>query len=182
MVSEMDISQVKLGGDALVQVDAMGLSLPATVTHIAPTATIQSGVVNYSVTVEVQSTATEPSPLTAGDDGAENAQLREGLTVTLSLIVAQKSNVLLAPYAAITTEGGQKYVQVVSPDGTTEKRAITTGITDYQFTEVTEGLSEGEQVLVSQGTTNKSTTTQQQPPGGMMPMPGVGGPPPPPGG
>jgi len=60
-------------------------------------------------------------------------------------------------------------------------RAITTGITDYQFTEVTEGLSEGEQVLVSRGTTSESTTTQQQP-GGMM-IPGMGGPPgPPPGG
>lgn len=170
LVSELDITQVKLGGEALVQVDATGLSLPATVTHIASTATIQSGVVNYNVTVEVQSTP-------------EDANLREGLTVTVSLIVAERQNVLLVPYAAITTEAGQKYVQVVSPDGTTEKRAITTGITDYQFTEVTEGLSEGEQVLVSRGTTSESTTTQQQPSGGMMPIPGMGGPPgPPPGG
>jgi HlyD family secretion protein len=56
MVSEMDISQVKEGGDARVEVDALsGLTLPAEVTHIAPTATIQSGVVNYKVKVEVAS-------------------------------------------------------------------------------------------------------------------------------
>jgi RND family efflux transporter MFP subunit len=165
LVSELDISQVQEGGEASVQVDATGLSLPATVTHIAPTATISSGVVNYNVTVEVQSIP-------------EDANLREGMTVTVSLIVSERQNVLLVPYAAITTEEGQKYVQVVSPDGTTEKRAITTGITDYQFTEVIEGLSEGEQVLVSRGITSESTTTQQQPQGGMMPIPGMGGPPP----
>jgi RND family efflux transporter MFP subunit len=169
LVSELDIEQVQVGGEALVKVDATGLSLPATVTHIAPTATIQSGVVNYNVTVEVQSVP-------------EDTSLREGMTVTVSLIVAEQQNILLVPYAAIINEGGQKYVQVVSPDGTIEKRAITTGITDYQFTEVKEGLSEGEQILVSLGTTSESTQNEQQP-GGMMPMPGMSGPPgPPPGG
>jgi RND family efflux transporter MFP subunit len=166
LVSELDISQVQLGGEATVQVDATESSLPATITHIAPTATIQSGVVNYSVTVEVQ-------------DISEDASLREGMTVTVSLIVAEQQNVVLVPYAAITTEGGQKYVQVVSPDGTTEKRAITTGITDYQFTEVTEGLSEGEQVLTSRGTTTSaSTTTQAQSQSSSLMIPGMssGGP------
>ena len=42
LVSEMDISQVKLGGNAIVEVEALsGLSLSANVTHISPTATIQ---------------------------------------------------------------------------------------------------------------------------------------------
>ena len=52
LVSEMDILQVKMGGEARVQVDAMqGMSLPARITHISPTATIQSGVGNYKVQV-----------------------------------------------------------------------------------------------------------------------------------
>jgi len=56
MVSEMNILQVKLGGAASMQVEAMqGVSLPATVTQIAPSATIQSGVVNYNVKVELTS-------------------------------------------------------------------------------------------------------------------------------
>ncbi|MFH1030997.1 MAG: HlyD family efflux transporter periplasmic adaptor subunit [Chloroflexota bacterium] len=53
-VSETDIMQVKLGQDANVRVDAMSsVSLSANVTHISPTATISSGVVNYKVKVEV---------------------------------------------------------------------------------------------------------------------------------
>jgi len=259
MVSEMDILQVRLGGEATVQVDAMqGLSLPAEVTHISPTATIQSGVVNYKVKVELKSlTPLEPSAvsgkqeqpqtgleafnqrmdkaveagtitqeradeikegvaqgvgledsyqrldeaLEAGTITQEQAeqirerldqwkaaleqqpepmpmqvpdefQLREGLTVTVSIIVDDRNDVLLVPNAAITYRGGAAYVQV-SKDGVIEERSITTGIGDWQYTEVASGLSEGEQVVVSQGTT--TTTTEEGSSGGIM-IPGMGRP------
>jgi len=103
----------------------------------------------------------------------EDFQLREGLTVTVTIIVEEKTDVLLVPNAAITIEGRQSYVQVVLPTGESEQRAIQTGISDYQFTEVTEGLSEGEVVLVPQGTTTTTTTSQQGPPRAMF----FGGPP-----
>jgi RND family efflux transporter MFP subunit len=172
LVSEMDIFQVKVGGDASVQLSSIpGVSLPAKVTYISPTATIQQGVVNYKVTVEIQplevptqGEVTPSSPL-ASSTVPQNLQLREGLTVTVSIIVAQRTGVLLVPNGAITTRGRQTYVQVVSADGTTQERAITTGISNWQYTEVTEGLSEGEQVVVPQGTTTTSTTTQER--GGM---------------
>ena len=224
LVSEMDIFQVKEGGDATVQVDAVqGLSLPATVTHISPTATIQSGVVNYEVKVELQSLETviqeqqqagqeavesiqqgelperlkqaiEEGEITqeqaeemmkqrqqgqGGQQGQmptiipENFQLREGLTVTVSILVDERDDVLLVPNGAITTQGGQTYVQVMSPDGTTEKRLITTGISDWQYTEVTDGLSEGEKVVVPQGTATSSATQEERPQGGIM-IPGMG--------
>jgi len=223
LVSEIDILQVKLGGEASVQVDALqGMSLPAEVTHISPTATIQQGVVNYQVKVEVESLeeimqaqqqarqeamqnitpgeiperlrqAIEEGRITQeqaeemmkqmqqaqGEQQGqvptaipEDFQLREGLTVTVSIIVEQKSDVLLVPNGAITSQGRQTYVQVLSPDGTIEQRAITTGISDWQYTEVTEGLSEGEQVIVPQGTATTPATQQQRPPSGMV-IPGM---------
>jgi len=243
LVSEFDISQVEIGGEAIVEVDALGLSLPAQITHLAPTATISSGVVNYEVDVELESLESvvqeqqeaiqkwqeaitqereeamqetidniAQGELPAGlrqaiEEGritqeeaeemlrqmqqaqgeqqgqvstiSEDVQLREGLTVTVTLIVNEASNVLLVSNSAITTRGGQSYVQVLSPDGTIEQRSITTGITDYVNTEVTDGLSEGEQVIVPEGTTTTTTSmTQEEPPGGMMFMPGMGGGPP----
>jgi HlyD family secretion protein len=172
LVSEKDISQVKLDGEATVSVDTMtSTNLPAKVTHIAPTATIQSGVVNYSIEIQVDSTNTIAT--------LESLQLREGLSVTVSLVVQKKTDVLLVPYTAITKEGNQSYVQVVSSTGTIESRAIETGITNYQFTEVINGLKEGEKVTITKSTTKTTTTTtQQQQPGGIM-IPGVGGGPPP---
>jgi len=209
LVSEMDIFDLELGGDATVQIDALSsLTIPAKVTHISPTATIQSGVVNYYVKVELESLealmqqqqeampnissgelpgpikqAIEEGQMTQEDAEAmleqmqqaqaeqqaefESFQLREGLTVTVSIIIEEAADVLLVPNGAITTRGRQTYVQVISADGTTEERAINTGISNWQYTEVVDGLTEGEQVVVPQGTT--TTTTQQEgPPGGMM--------------
>jgi multidrug efflux pump subunit AcrA (membrane-fusion protein) len=56
LVTERDIMSVKLGGDASVSFDALtGLNFPAKITQIAPLATVQQGVVNYKVTVELTS-------------------------------------------------------------------------------------------------------------------------------
>ena len=208
LVSEMDILQVKEGGEASVQVDAMsGLTLPAKVTHISPTATIQSGVVNYEIKVEVESleavmqerqetrqeamqniTSGElpdklKQAIEAGQITQEQAeemmkqqqqglqsgqaptmmpedfQLREGLTVTVSILVDERTDVLLVPNSAITRREGQTYVQVVPADGAPEERAIQTGISDWQYTEVTSGLSEGEQVVVMTTAAPNSTNS-----------------------
>ena len=161
MVSEMDIMQVKLGGEAAVQVDAMpGLSLPAEITHISPTATIQSGVVNYKVKVEIQPLEEVMPQSQVPTAIPEDFQLREGLTVTVNILVTNKENVLLVPNSAITSQRGKNYVKVVSPDGTLEERAIQTGISDWQYTEVISGLREGEKVVVTQGTA--AATSGQQ--------------------
>jgi multidrug efflux pump subunit AcrA (membrane-fusion protein) len=229
LVSEMDIFQLELGGEATVQVDAISmLNLPAEVTYISPTATIQSGVVNYEVTVELESLETirqqqqeamqarqeeMQEMITSGEipeqlqeaievgkitqeqaeemvkqwqqgEGAatgsmptlipEDLELKEGLSVTISIVVEERNDVLLVPNQAVTYRGGETYVQVLSPDGIIEERLIQTGISDWQYTEVTEGLSEGEQVVVLQETTVTTPTTPEPgKPGGMMiPMPG----------
>jgi multidrug efflux pump subunit AcrA (membrane-fusion protein) len=208
LVSEIDIMQVQAGGRASIQADALpGRVFPAAVTHISPTATIQSGVVNYNVKVEVENPGSAnftrpselpelpdfsiapgelPAPLQrAVDSGmmtqeqadqlAERMQsgdftfpgaagqsrgqlpagmtvqageLRDGLTVTVTIMVARAADVLVAPNAAVTTRGGQSYVEIVNADGTAEPRQVETGLSDWQYTEITSGLSEGEQVSV----------------------------------
>jgi HlyD family secretion protein len=198
LVSEANIFKIKLGGEAQVQLDVMpALSLPASVTYISPTATVQSGVVNYEVTVELepletiqqqqqqatqqqQQGATQQGQITQGQAGGtarqgqqrgqseltptipEGLQLKEGLTVTVNIIIEQKTGVLLVPNGAITYQGREAYVQVVSSDGTTEPRSIQIGISDSQNTEVTSGLSEGEQVVIPQTTTTTTSTTSQR--------------------
>ncbi|MDD5082386.1 MAG: HlyD family efflux transporter periplasmic adaptor subunit [Dehalococcoidales bacterium] len=202
MISEKDIFQVKTGGEATVQVDAMSsVVLPAKVTAIAPTATVQSGVVNYAVKVEVQPLAAvtpsssqsvpssgagqfpsrpsgrQTAPSASGtEQGAAMTsraalQLREGLTITVNIQVQQKKDVLLAPNGAITRQGLVTRTQVLV-NGLAETREIKTGISNWQYTEVTEGLSEGDRVIVTQGTT--SNQQQQIRQGGMF-IPGVPG-------
>jgi len=97
----------------------------------------------------------------------EDFQLREGLTVTVSILVEERNDVLLVPNSAITRRGMETLVQVLK-DGVIEERTIKTGISNWQYTEVTDGLSEGEKVVVPETTTTKSTTPQQRPPGSGM--------------
>jgi len=80
-----------------------------------------------------------PAPASVEDIG-----LREGLSVSVTLLIAQKSDVLLVPNAAIDVEGNRAFVTVLTDSGDEEQRAITTGSADWQFTEVTGGLEEGE--------------------------------------
>ncbi len=186
LVSQTDIFQVKIGGDASVQVDAMPtLSLPAKVTYISPTATIQQGVVNYKVTVELQSL----QPVLRSQSGqsqrpqlgassqtlpalTQATQLKEGLSVTISIIIAQRSNVLLVSNRAISRSGKETLVKVLE-NGVAQSRSIKTGLSNGQYSEVTEGLSEGEKVVIPQTTTSTSTTSTQG--GGIPFIPGMGG-------
>ncbi len=221
MIGEVDILQVKSGGYATASLDALsGVSLPAKVTHIAPSGTIQQGVVNYKVKVELESpqlVAQQP-PATGQSIPADNLtsrsrqglaggnftreqidqmrqqrqqammggsatgqqqqlpatlpqgfQLREGLTVTVSIRVDERNGVLLVPNQTITRRSQETYVQVLK-DGVLEQRAVKTGISNWQYTEVTTGLGEGEQVAIIKTTATTATTSSSR--GGLSLMPG----------
>ncbi|MDP2931454.1 MAG: hypothetical protein Q8O05_03005, partial [Chloroflexota bacterium] len=167
--------------------------LPAKVTSISPTATIASGVVNYQVKVELQSTTPLPprqsssgqTPSTSGQFGGQRSpsasgrlpsvqtaapQLREGLSVTVNIPIVQKSNIVLVPTRAIIRQGQQITVQVIK-NSVIESRIITTGISNNQYTEVTEGLSEGEKVVIQASTTGTTTSPNRSP----VIIPGMGG-------
>jgi multidrug efflux pump subunit AcrA (membrane-fusion protein) len=236
LVNETDIYDVVVGAEATVQVDAMdALSLLAQVTYISPTATIQSGVVSYEVTVEAESldtireqqqealqerqeamqealafgelperlqeaveqrqmtqeqaeamvrefqqtdtTALEQIPMLIPED----LELREGLSVTASILIEEALDVVMVPNQAIIYQGREAYVQVVTvmTEDTTmvEERLVETGLSDWQYTEITDGLTEGEEVVVPEGAVVTTTTTQQESerPPGMMPGMGMGG-------
>ncbi len=102
-------------------------------------------------------------------------RLREGLTVTVSIVTAQKTNVLLVPNKAITSQGGKYYVQLVSA-GKTTQQLIQTGITDGQNTEVVSGLNAGDVVSTATNIVATTTTTSSQQQRGGSPgnsIPGV---------
>jgi hypothetical protein len=76
----------------------------------------------------------------------QDFQLREGLTVNVSILVAERKDVLLVPNYAVIREDGGTYVQVLK-DGVVKRRWISIGMSDWHYTEITGGLSEGESLL-----------------------------------
>jgi HlyD family secretion protein len=107
-----------------------------------------------------------------GTSGAPSSSristLKDGLSATVTIVIQKKDNVLIVPSRAITRQNGNSTVQVVKGT-TTETRTIQTGLSDSSNTEITSGLTEGEQVLVKTGTA--SSSSQFGPPGGAFRIP-----------
>jgi multidrug efflux pump subunit AcrA (membrane-fusion protein) len=71
-----------------------------------------------------------------------------GMNCRVSLSEARNGDFLLAPKDAVFGEGTERHVFVARTKGKPEKRMVTTGANDGRMIEITEGLSEGEKILL----------------------------------
>ncbi|MDP2662571.1 MAG: efflux RND transporter periplasmic adaptor subunit, partial [Dehalococcoidia bacterium] len=153
--SETDIALIQTGQAATITFDALSnQTFTGKITNVAPTAKVSSGVVSYLVTVALDK-------LTG---------VKDQMTASATIVTKQVDNALLVPNRAIKTQGRNKTVQALLPDGTTETRTIQTGMTGDTNTEVTGGLQEGEKVVIPTTT----TTTRGVPGAGGLGGPGGG--------
>jgi multidrug efflux pump subunit AcrA (membrane-fusion protein) len=102
------------------------------VTDVAQVATATSGVAQYPVTIA----------FTAGSH-----QIFVGSTVTGAIETSTRNNVLQVPARAVTTTNGASTVKV-RQDGRTQTRTVKTGLTANGMVEITDGLKEGDQVVI----------------------------------
>lgn len=83
---------------------------------------------------------------------AEDADVSIGDYAVVVVLKKGKKGVLSVPNEAIHREGAEKYVYLRGNDGK-EMVFVETGMSDGAYTEITSGLKEGDQVLVSNPTT-----------------------------
>ena len=133
--SEADALKVEVGQTATVSFDALpDATATATVTavDILPS-TGESGVTTYSATLTL-------------DDSPEG--VRQGMSASVVVTTAEAADVLFAPTAAITTSGGTSTV-TVRVNGVDTTVAVTTGLAGDTGTEITGGVSAGDELVVS---------------------------------
>ncbi len=141
IVDELDILQVKQGQECRVSFDAVpDIEFRGRVKTISPVAYGEAGVINYPVWITVE----PPADLI----------LREGLTASVDIIVQRKEDVLLVPYQAVGMSKEKPVVRIIV-HGQPEEREVRIGLSNDQWTEIVEGLEEGDQVVVK-------TTTRRQ--------------------
>lgn len=75
--------------------------------------------------------------------------LMPGLYAEATLTLEKRTNVIALPLLAISHEGGGTEVDVVTPQGQIDHRAVTLGLQTATDAEVTSGLQENELVVVS---------------------------------
>ncbi|MEC9339861.1 MAG: efflux RND transporter periplasmic adaptor subunit, partial [Pseudomonadota bacterium] len=80
-------------------------------------------------------------------DGA-TPRLLVGYSADIEIIIERRDAVPRIPSEALMT-GNRIYV--VGADGRLEERAVETGLTNWEFTQVTSGLTAGDRVVVTPG-------------------------------
>ena len=70
------------------------------------------------------------------------------MTAAITVVTATKENVLVVPNRAILRDANGKYVETLN-GGTTSKIYITTGLSNQDYTEVVDGLKEGQAIVVN---------------------------------
>jgi HlyD family secretion protein len=73
--------------------------------------------------------------------------LKPGMTAQVEILTGQRPDALVIPPAAVAVEDGQDVCYVDNGEGL-ERREITVGSSTREFLEVTEGLAEGEAVVL----------------------------------
>lgn len=133
-VDESDIATVKLGNQAQVTLDAVsGVMLTGQVSAINPVGEVISGLVKYTVRVEL-------------DKVEEDIFLPLGTTANVVLKIKEASAVLVVPIIAIQNDSNGEFVWVVQSDGSAKRTAIVSGVIVGDLVVVSGNLKEGEQV------------------------------------
>ena len=134
-VDETDIGKIRTGQSAIFMVDAFSeKEFSGKVIAIYPKAVIQQNVVYYDVVIAINDT---------------EGLLRPDMTATVTIYADQRDNVSTVPNRAIQREQGKKYVYTIEDD-LIKKREVKIGFRDNNYTEIIEGLKEGDKVIVGE--------------------------------
>lgn len=134
-MDEVDAPKITTGQPVRISLDALPKqSFAGTVKRVAP---YVSAVEKQARTVDIEATFNNPE---------EPGKLLVGYSADVEVVLAVRDDVVRVPTAALL-EGGR--VLVAGKDGKLEERKIRTGLANWEFTEVLEGLAAGERVVTS---------------------------------
>ena len=135
-IPEVDISKVHIDAVARVTLDAYGSDVlfDARLISIDPGETIIEGVTTYKATIEF-----------IGEDD----RVRSGMTANIDIVGGDKVGVLAVPQRAVISDDGRKFLEILR-DKDIVRVEVGVGFKGSDgYIEITEGLEEGDKVVVS---------------------------------
>ena len=137
-VDESDIASVKLGNQAQVTLDAVtGVMLTGKVSAINPVGEVDSGLVKYTVRVDL-------------DKLEEETFLPLSTTANVVIQIKEASKTLMVPITAIQNDSKGEYVLVIQDDNSTVRVDVVGGAIVGDLVAVTGDLKAGDRVQVGQ--------------------------------
>lgn len=133
-VSETDIPKITVGDAVVITLDAYGsdTKFSGQVSSIDPGATEIQDVVYYQVKIRLDDSEKEMKP---------------GMTANVVIGTDDRVGTLYVPFRAVRVKDGERFVEVLE-NGTKKEQPVTLGLrADNGLVEITEGLSEGADVI-----------------------------------
>lgn len=153
-VSVGSAGSVEVGDQAVITPSSSG-SAPVvlgSVTSVSTVPTVSSGVASFPVVVTVTGS---PSGIYAGT------------SANVSIVTAQRANVLVVPSSAVLDMGPNEYVEKLV-HGDQVLTRVTTGLVGGSQTQITSGLASGDQVAVHVAGSPSTSGPGVQGPGGIF--------------
>lgn len=134
-MDEVDAPKISAGQTVRISFDALPKqSFPGKVKRVAP---YVSAVEKQARTVDIEATL---------DADKSPPRLLVGYSADVEVVLAVRENVVRIPTSALQ-EGGRALI--AGADGTLQGRTVKTGLANWEFTEVIEGLAAGDRVVTS---------------------------------
>ena len=138
-INQADVTRLRVEQEVEVSIEAVpGLKITGKVERLAPQAMIKNNIKGFAARILLKDV---------------DKRVRPGMTANISIPVASADDVVAAPLAAVFTEFNpetrqqERYVWLQTGEEW-ERRAITIGVSDYFFAEVTTGLKSGDTVAL----------------------------------
>ncbi len=132
-IDEVDAPSVRAGQPAYITMDAFPEKrFPGVIRRVAP----------YVLDIEKQARTVE---IEAEITDSEDSNLLPGYSADVEVILDVRANVLRVPTQAVI----DRQRVFILANGTLEERQIVRGIANWEFTEIEDGLAEGELVVLS---------------------------------
>jgi HlyD family secretion protein len=135
-MDEVDAPKIHIGQSARVSLDALpGKSLAGHVKRVAP----------YVVAVEKQARTVDIE--VSLDNADDTKQLLVGYSADMEVVLDSRDDVLRVPTSAMLE--GNKVLLYQPASKKLDERTLKTGVSNWEYTEVVDGLSEGEHIVTS---------------------------------
>lgn len=161
-LNEVDVAKIKSGQKTTLTFDAIpDLTITGQIVEVDAVGAVSQGVVTYIVKI--------------GFD-TQDDRVKTAMSVSAAIIIEAKPNVLLVPNSTIKSQGEATYVEIIEGDdrdpaldaGSSgvilkhipRRQPIQAGIANDEFTEILNGLQEGDVIITRTIQPNSASQTQ----------------------
>jgi HlyD family secretion protein len=135
-VNQVDVAKLMLKQEVTLSAESIkDEALDATISFIAPVATVKNAVKGFSVEAIID----KPTQ-----------RLRPGMTVQMTVPIANAEGVLAVPVGAVFKGEGNSRVVYVQDGGKTERRRVKIGVSNTEHAQILQGVKEGEHILLNE--------------------------------